>query len=351
MNYLNLLGAFFITGITLLTLKPVAVRVGLVDLPGGRKTHINATPLVGGLGIFLGVLFVSVITPGVLSHYNSLLSLSALILFIGLVDDAKELAVGIRMTGHALVALAMAVVANIQLTSLGWIIPGVEVDLGVLAIPITVFATVGVINAINMSDGIDGLSGGLVIVTLGFIGFLSFRDGYVEQASFLTVIICSILAFLTLNFRRPWNRKALVYLGDAGSTMLGFMLAWILISSTQGEQQIFPPVYALWFLALPLFDTINLLIKRPMRGQSPFRPGSDHLHHALLRRGFSVEQVVLLLVGLAAALGGIGLLGLSANANETFMFALFLGVFALYFTVSDKIFPPQTAPPGISSSS
>jgi UDP-GlcNAc:undecaprenyl-phosphate GlcNAc-1-phosphate transferase len=275
--------------------------------------------------------------PSVSFEYSSLLSLSALILFIGTVDDAKELTPFIRMTGHGLVALAMTIVAGVELNSLGSLLSSKPIDLGIFAIPVTVFATIGVINAINMSDGIDGLSGGLVIVTLSFIALLSYENGQLIAASFCTIMICSITAFLSLNFRRPWQKKALVYLGDAGSTMLGFMLAWLLITGTQGMTPTFSPVYALWFLAIPLFDTVNLLVKRPLQGRSPFTPGNDHLHHMLLSRGFSVGQTVLLILGMAITCGGIGLMGMSLGLKDYTMFQLFMVLFSIYFCFSDRI--------------
>lgn len=343
MNVIFLFSSFFITGVALFALRPIAIRVGLVDIPGGRKTHINTTPLVGGLGIFFGMLCMSTIAPGVITEFAPLLSLSALVLFIGTIDDAKELTVAARMTGHTLVAIVMAVVAGIQLNSVGDIFYFGEIQLGALTIPVTVFATVGVINAINMADGIDGLSGGLVVIALGFTAFACSANGDVGSASFIVIMICSVMAFLTLNFRRPWHRRALVYLGDAGSTMLGFMLAWLLISSSQGEQASFAPVYALWFLAVPLFDTVNLLIKRPLRGLSPFKPGIDHLHHNLMSRGYKVEHVVLILTSVALLFGCIGLAGLYLQASETLMFELFIGLFIVYFLLSDRIKPKRTA--------
>lgn len=341
MNIVTLIGVFVATSAALFALKPVAVKIGLVDIPGGRKTHIGVTPLVGGLGIFFGILVMSIVTAGMLASYGPFLSLSALILFIGTIDDAKELTPQVRMTGHALVALVMAVVAEVQLLSFGELAFSGELSLGILAIPITIFATVGVINAINMSDGIDGLSGALVIVTLGFIAGMSLANGDLDSANFIVVVICAIMAFLGLNFRRPWKLKALVYLGDAGSTMLGFMLAWLLIDSTQGAAPRFAPVYALWFLSVPLFDTVNLLIKRPLRGVSPFTPGNDHLHHNLMRRGLSVEQVVVLLVCVALIMGGIGVMGAFLGAAESLMFQIFLGLFILYFVFCDRITPPS----------
>lgn len=343
MNTFILLGSFLVTGVSLLALKPVAAKVGLLDIPGGHKTHVSATPLVGGLGIFLGILLTSIFMPGALTQFAPFLSLSALVLFIGTIDDAKELTVMARMAGHALVSLVMAVVAGIQLSSVGDLFYIGEIDLGALTFPFTIFATVGVINAVNMADGIDGLSGGLIIVALSFIALFAFIDGDIVKSSFIAMIICSIMAFLSLNFRRPWNKKALVYLGDAGSTMLGFMLAWLFIECTQGEAKLFAPVYALWFLTLPLFDTVNLLIKRPLKGISPFTPGTDHLHHQLLRRGFSVEATVAILVVTAFLLGALGFLGHYFGASDSFMFQLFISLFIIYFICSDKISAPDNS--------
>ena len=339
-----LLVCFAVTLLGINSLRPIAGRVGLLDFPGGRKTHFSATPLVGGLGIFAGLLFTSFFLPSLLVEFGSLLSLSALILFIGTIDDIKGLKPNVRLTGHSLVALAMAVVAENQISSFGNILYFGSVNMGILAIPVTVFATVGVINAVNMSDGVDGLSGGFMVITLSCVGIMALAGGNVHIANFIALLICSLLAFLTMNFRRPWKRKALVYLGDAGSTMLGFMLAWILIQASQGLEPLFAPVYALWFLAIPLFDTVNLLLKRPLRGKSPFSPGTDHVHHALLSRGFSTGGVVSILLALSLLFALVGMLGIYYEASEGFMFQLFLSLFAIYFlTVDNLAAPPRSS--------
>lgn len=331
--------AFCTTGIALIVLKPVAIRVGLIDIPGGRKAHIDATPLVGGIGIFLGVLIATSMIPGMLSEFGIFLSLSAIVLFIGVFDDFNELAPLTRMSSHALVALAMAIISGNQLNSLGDLLFTGPITLGVFTIPLTIFATVGVINAINMSDGIDGLSGGLVTVALGYICVVNLISGSTSTANISILLIFSLMAFLAMNFRRLSNRRALVYLGDAGSTMLGFMLAWLLIDASQGDRPVLPPVYALWIIAVPLFDTVYLLIKRPLLGRSPFAPGDDHLHHNLMRRGYNVEQVVLILVVCAIAMGGIGAMGIFFQLNESIMFLAFLTLFAIYFILIERINP------------
>jgi UDP-GlcNAc:undecaprenyl-phosphate GlcNAc-1-phosphate transferase len=231
----------------------------------------------------------------------------------------------------------MLLIADVELTSMGALLTQNPIDLGPLTAPITLFASVGVINAINMSDRIDGLSGVCVSISLGFIALLSFSTGSFVTGSFCLVTICSMAAFLLQNFRRLWHKKALVYLGDAGSTMLRFILAWLLISSTPGAPPSFEPVYALWFIAIPLFDTVNLIINRPLRENSTFSPGHDHLHHTLLTRGLSVKQVIFLILFLSLLCGGIGLLGISLGASQSLMFQIFIAVFSIYFLFSDRV--------------
>ena len=135
-----------------------------------------------------------------------------------------------------------------------------------------------------------------------------------------------------------------MYLGDAGSTMLGFILAWILIHASQGLEPLFASVYALWFLAIPLFDKVNLLFKRPLRGKSPFRPGTDHVHHALLSRGYSAGGVVSILLALSLLFALVGMLSIYYESSQGVMFQLFLSLFAIYFlTVDNLAAPPESS--------
>ncbi len=335
MNFFNLFSTFVITSLSLVALKPVANKVGLMDIPGGRKQHQAATPLVGGLGIYLGTLTMTLFTPIVYAEFSSLLAISALILFIGILDDIKELSVSTRMSCQAIATIIMALAAGNQLNSFGDIFFVGTIHLGVLALPLTVFATIGVINAINMSDGIDGLSGGLVLITLTFLGITAYLAGDTALLCFITILACSLLAFLMLNFRHPWKGQALVYLGDAGSTLLGFITAWLLIKTTQGNDAIIPPILALWFLAIPLMDTVSLLIRRPLQGKSPFHPDRDHLHHLLMDLGMSVEKTVIGMYLAGIALGAMGLLGYYAGVSESVMFTSFLFLFLVYLLITD----------------
>ncbi|KKO11834.1 undecaprenyl/decaprenyl-phosphate alpha-N-acetylglucosaminyl 1-phosphate transferase [Pseudohongiella sp.] len=329
-----LLFTFSLTAMMLLALRPVATLVGLVDLPGGRKTHSLPTPMIGGLGIYLGTLAICMLSPVVMADYQFLLAIAGFVLLVGILDDLFEIRASLRIACHAAAALAMATLAGVKLDSLGSLLYLGPVELGLLAVPVTMFATVGVINAVNMSDGLDGLSGGLVVIALVFLSIAALVAGHSAMLSFNQILIVAVLAFLAFNFRMLWKKNALIYLGDAGSTLLGFILAWLVIAATQGTDAFIAPVYALWFLAVPLMDTVSLMIKRPLRGLSPFTPGRDHLHHRLLNAGFTPRQTVLGMHAAAVLFGSIGLSGHIAGVREGTMFLLFMSLFAIYLVAT-----------------
>lgn len=332
MSALTLVHAFLVTVGCLFALQPIAARVGLLDIPGGRKLHRRPTPMVGGLGIYLGLLWISLLSPVVMGQYQALLLISAFVLTVGIADDMGGLRVSLRFAFHAVAAWLMIDQAGVQLHSLGDLFfTGPIIMGGAVSIAVTIIAVIGVINAINMCDGLDGLSGGLVVIALTYLSIAALAAGETSMLSFNQLLIVGLLAFLVLNFRLLVRRSALIYLGDAGSTLLGFILAWLLIAASQGADAFISPVYALWFLAVPLIDTVTLLIQRPLRGTSSFNAGKDHLHHRLLQRGFTRHQAVLILYGIGIVLGGVGLAGHLLGANESVMFLLFLALFGAYF--------------------
>lgn len=343
MNLLHLVTAFSLTCLCLLALKSVAHKAGLVDIPGGRKTHRMPTPLVGGIGIFLGTVFVCLFVPSVLNYYGTLLAVSAVVLVVGLIDDARDLRVSVRIFMHCLAAWLVLTQTGSALTSLGDILMMGPIQLGVLAVPVTIVAVVGVINAVNMTDGVDGLSGGLLVIALAWLGVAAMVGGHVPLMQICTLLCCALVAFLLLNFRAPWKQCALIYMGDAGSTLLGFMLAWLLIDASQGSSAVIAPVHALWFLAIPLMDTIYLMVKRPLQGRSPFSAGRDHLHHRLLAHGFNREQTVILMYLASAITGLIGFGGLVFEVSESVMFLLFVVMFTGYAAAPSLLRTPANA--------
>ena len=312
-------------------MRPLASRIGLVDRPGGRKAHDRPTPLVGGLAVFLtfvlGVLWFGV-EP---DHWWPLAVAGALLVLVGLIDDLRELSAGHRFLAQIAAAVVIFEYGRCGLTELGMLVDDERIELGSLALPFTVFCVVGVINATNMLDGLDGLAGGLMLTFFGILYLLASQAGLVQDSLVLLVICAALAGFLVLNFRFREQRPARIFMGDAGSLFLGLAASWFLMRFTQPPVDLISPITAVWLFALPLLDTVSIMIRRVMRGRSPFAPDRQHFHHILLLAGFSVRTTVLIMLGLSLLLAGVGLYGEYAGVPQFVMFYLFLGLFALYF--------------------
>jgi len=331
-----------------LLISGVAIRLGVafanllgfVDRPGGHKLHETSTPFVGGFGIIAVLVSVPLLVGlvfgrPVLPSWPALLVGGLVIFLTGLADDVWHLGFKTRFLVEAVVALSMVFIGGVELSSLGELFPGVRVELGWLAVPLTVFATVGLINALNMIDGIDGLSGSVSLVSLGLAAVVALIGHAAPYVGFIIALMGGVGGFLYYNLRYPGNSRARVFLGDNGSMLLGFLFAWLLIVLSQGkEQAAMTPVTALWLFALPLMDTVGVMLRRIWLGRSPFRPDRQHLHHLFVRAGFRVCDVVVVAASMQLAFGLIGIGGLLLGVPEYLMFWLFLAVFGAYFLLT-----------------
>lgn len=337
------LAAFLITALAIGLLRPLAMRIGLTDKPGQRKQHQGEVPLVGGLACFIGAsvaLFVGVLL-GFPAASNEVLlawfAASFLLVAVGACDDLTGLSPMVRFAAEIAAVLIMIYGGNVVLNNLGWITPGERlVSLGALAMPFTVFAAVGIINAFNMCDGLDGLSGNLALVTLLALGIADGIWGAGSHVALINVISGAIAGFLLFNQRMHWRSKAMVFLGDAGSMMLGLMLAWSAIEMSQGAERALSPAATLWFLMIPVYDTVRVMLRRMVRGRSPFAADNFHLHHLLIRCGLSVSEAIAVICTLAALGAGIGLLTHGLGSNEFAIAAAFTAGGLLYYAVIEN---------------
>ena len=231
---------------------------------------------------------------------------------------------------QAVLAILMIDLGNVYLDHLGQILGPFQLTLGSIGLIITVFATIAIINAFNMIDGIDGLLGGLSIVSFAAIGILMFRDGQMDMVYWSFGLIVAILPYLLLNLGIPFGPKYKVFMGDAGSTLIGFTIIWILLLSTQGKGHPMNPVTALWIIAVPLIDMVAIIYRRLRKGKSPFRPDRLHVHHLMVRAGLTSRQAFLLITFFAAICATIGILGEVFYINEWAMFIAFIVLFFLY---------------------
>lgn len=267
-----------------------------------------------------------------LSSYRLLFAGALILVVVGVLDDFQELSAAQRFGAQIAASLLMTVGAGVVIGDLGRLIsPDWTLSLGILAVPVTVFSTVGVINAVNMTDGLDGLAASLVLVTAGALGVVAWMGGEPEAMGMLVLLVAVVLAFLLFNLRI--NGSALVFMGDAGSMFLGFVLAWFLIRFSQGDDRLLAPVTALWIFALPLIDTVSTMVRRLLLGGSPFLGDRGHFHHLLLAAGFSRKQTLAAMIFLALSAAGVGLACELHGVAEHRMFFGFLALFALHFWV------------------
>lgn len=329
--------AFAATLLLVLILRPVATRAGLVDIPNARSSHETPTPLIGGIAIFVAFCVGGLValTSGLLpldSYSISLLVGSTLMVVVGAMDDAHDLSPLIKFVAQIVASLVMIYGGGVVLTDLGGMLPsGDTLYLGILSVPFTVFATLGVINALNMCDGLDGLSGSLALISLTGMMIVATVNGGPADAIVLAVLAAAIAGFLVFNLRFLGRKRAAIFMGDAGSMLLGFLLTWFAISLSQGQSRAMVPAAALWFLMLPIFDTVAMMLRRIARRQSPFRADREHMHHIFLLAGFSVNETVTIMAAAALIGVGIGLLFMDLAAPEFSIAGFFLIAGMLYF--------------------
>ncbi|MCK5829551.1 MAG: UDP-N-acetylglucosamine--undecaprenyl-phosphate N-acetylglucosaminephosphotransferase [Methylococcales bacterium] len=324
---LLILESFFITFFLLLVLHPIAKKLGHTDKPSSRKRHSGDVPLIGGLSIYFCILILFYWLP--IKNYAYLVSAS-LIVACGVIDDKRELSAKFRLFVEFLAAIIMIKWGGVEINDLGNIFGLGNVSLGYFSSAFTIFAIIGGINAFNMLDGIDGLAGTLSLLVFILILIISLNAP--EIATYCLLFIPAISAFLLFNLRIFGRKKASIFLGDTGSMLFGFTIACLIINASQGENNIISPITVLWIIAIPLFDSISIMIRRIRKGKSPFAPDREHFHHILLLAGYSVNQTVGIILLVAFSAGSFGILcDLLLDAPDWLMFYIFLSLFYLYY--------------------
>lgn len=296
-----------ITFMAILVLASFANQINLIDMPGGRKTHGEPVPMVGGIAIFLVILAVALVIrpPGSMTW---LLTSSTILVAVGVLDDAYDLGVKIRLFAQFLAGSIMLFGSGYWIQSLLPEVQAIDSLLSIswIAIPSTLIAVVGLVNAFNMSDGIDGLASGHALVSLGAIcTTLYLIHGEVLHFEWMLILITIVFAFWIVNLSlTPFKR---VFLGDAGALLLGFIVAWCLIFYSQKTGELLHPVAALWCVALPVFDILSVIARRLKAGVSPFSPDRNHFHHLLGEIGLSNRAALSLILSASIMLSAFGI--------------------------------------------
>jgi UDP-GlcNAc:undecaprenyl-phosphate/decaprenyl-phosphate GlcNAc-1-phosphate transferase len=300
--------AFLLSLTLILAMTKIASRIGLVDVPSSIKTHEGQIPMVGA-ALFLAFCGAAVLLQPQPSGLTSLLIGLFPIVALGMIDDLFDLGALAKLIGQCLCVSVLIFPAHLLIRSAGDLLGGQSFLLGHWAIPVTIFAMVGLVNAVNMIDGLDGLAGGISLIAFIWFGIAATLLGLTGDLSIILVLAFVVLGFLVFNFRHPWRARASMFLGDAGSMMLGLSLAYVAVELSQRGQNSMSPIAVLWVLAIPTIDTLSLMIRRVASGKGLLSSDRRHVHDLLQLAGLSANATTLVIVGISAVLGGIGVGG------------------------------------------
>ncbi len=288
--------SLFITIAAIPVLKGLSRRMHMLDFPNDRKVHAQPMPKVGGVGMALGIFFPTVFLAMKDRFVLALLVGLSVIFMFGLLDDLKNLSYKIKFFGQIAAALTVMSLGPLTIVSLGDLMPGSMSLPNVFGMFLALFIIVGVTNAINLSDGLDGLAGGISILSFMCIGLLAFQSERADLTLIAIAAIGAIFGFLRFN-----THPATVFMGDTGSQMIGFLAAVICIRLTQ-YQSPYSPLMPLFILGFPILDTLMVMTERMLEGHSPFKADQRHFHHRLLQLGLYHSEAVLAIYAIQAVL-------------------------------------------------
>lgn len=315
-------------------LMPLSRRYGWLDAPDARKQHETPTPPVGGFGIFIGIVVPALMLYGYTRESIGFTTGALLLVLVGALDDRFHIDWKIRIAVQTLAALVLIYGAGLRAAHVGPLFGFGDIELGWLSVPFTLFITVALINALNMFDGLDGLAGTVCAAVTAMFVCAAVYSGAYDVALGLFWLLGALAGFLWFNLRRPGQPQARAFLGDAGSGLLGFALAFVIFRLTQNPGHPVSPVLGPYLLAPPIIDSITVIAHRLRRGRSPFAADRDHAHYRMLDAGFGVNQTVALMTALTLASGLFGALCMRVNVPAPLMVMVYIVAVFYWFWIT-----------------
>lgn len=282
----------------------LARRTGVVDTPtDDRRMHDLATPLLGGLGMYIGWLFAVVLLVRVDRPVWGIIGGATIVVVVGLFDDLYELEPIVKFFGQ-LLAISVAIYFDIRVTRIG--VPFTDIMLylpGAVSILFTAVWMAMIVNMVNFIDGLDGLAAGVCGISAITFSIIALSTGFPAMGIIAAVLAGATFAFLRFNFH-----PATIFMGDAGSTFIGYYLAVVAVLTTfttgePGGFQIYPIVMPLLVFGLPIYDTASVMLLRIMRGVSPLTPDRNHFSHRLRALGLTARETLFAVALVTFAIG------------------------------------------------
>ena len=273
----------------------MATKWGIVDKPGARKVHAIPIPRIGGIAMVIGVMVAAIIVIPLGPGDDYFLIAAFVLAGFGAADDRFDLDYRIKLVGQLLAVLIVVIGGD---TQIHWITLDERVMLPQwISIPLTVLFLVGITNAINLADGLDGLAGGTTFLCLGALALLAHSSGQIVGAALSLAFAGAILGFLRFN-----TFPASIFMGDAGSQLLGFAVGVLSLRATQSGTSALSAALPVLLLALPILDTLSVMVQRVSERRSPFSADKNHIHHKLLALGFDHHEAVMVIYAIQADL-------------------------------------------------
>ena len=328
MFYLTLIVCFFISVIATPLIKKLAFLIGATDRPNQRKVHQSIMPRLGGLAIYISFMAgIILIRPE--NQYSFAILLGCFIIIVtGICDDLFELPAKYKMLGQLAAACSVVFLGNLQVVFINLPFGG-QLQFGLLSIPFTILWIVGITNAINLIDGLDGLAAGVSSIALITISGIALIQGNLFVVAVGLIVLASTLGFLLYNFH-----PASIFMGDTGALFLGFIISVLSLLGFKNVTFI-SFVIPVIILGVPISDTLFAIIRRIINKQPLSAPDKSHLHHCMLRMGYSHRQTVLIIYAMAAFFGLVAIIYSQARIGG----ALFLitVVILLIEIIAEKI--------------
>ena len=311
-----------------------AIGIGAVDIPkDNRRVHKEAMPLIGGLAIYLGVMVAVFIFLPLDRSLISILVGGTIILISGILDDVRELSPKLKLAFQIVAALVL-------------VFGGIKIDfitnpfsdnpliyLGFFSIPITIFWVVGITNTLNLIDGLDGLACGVASISSFTLMLVANKFGYTDVMILSAIVAGSCLGFLPYNFN-----PAKIFMGDTGSLFLGFMLAAISIEGVMKSVATIAVIVPIIILGVPIFDTAFAILRRLLSGRSIMSADKGHLHHRLLKKGYSQKKTVLILYSISLAFSGFAFFIAKANSKQAVYLSVLMFLVAILIAIKVGMF-------------
>lgn len=301
--------------------KKIALKLDVIDLPKGkRKIHKKPIPLLGGLAIYFSFVLVMIMKSGSLTTHETGILIGATIIVIGgIIDDTIELKPRYKLIFQISAAVVL-ILFGVEISSVTNPLSNGDGywKVGWMTVPLTILWVIGITNALNLIDGLDGLAAGVALISSVTIFIIAILNNRADAAVLTAILSGAILGFLPYNFN-----PASIFMGDTGAQLLGFLLSAIAIEGTIKSAAAFAIAVPILVLGIPIYDTLFAVIRRKINGKPIMQADRGHLHHRLMDMGLTQRQVVLIMYLISAILGSIAIIAMQiSNQRAYFILAL-----------------------------